>query len=286
MGNHNEKYNNYVELNHDSKQSEIEFTIENSKSNLNGLQHEILLWKKHNKVEIVQEDPKTKNDIKKIIEETDFSNNVTWLYTPNIKESIINYIIQWELGSKQNMMLEFQLNKLAKNQRNRKLKYLLDHSQEPIAQVIKKINDKESVVNLFNKHSQYDHIINKYAKENSVDPLLIKSIIYQESKFDTNARSWSDAWGLMQLTPITIKEIERTSKIKIKNVYNPEENIRWGVKYISQLIKEFSWDIRIALAAYNAGPWNVKKHWNKIPPFKQTINYVKNIMRMYNIIKS
>jgi membrane-bound lytic murein transglycosylase MltF len=87
------------------------------------------------------------------------------------------------------MMLEFQLYNLAKQPQNWKLKYLMDHSKEPLSLVIKKINEKSDVVELFNKHSQYDHIINKYANENEVDPLLIKSIIYQESKFNTNARS-------------------------------------------------------------------------------------------------
>ena len=90
----------------------------------------------------------------------------------------------------------------------------------------------------------------------------------------------------MQLTPITVKEIERISNIKVKDVFNPEQNIMWGVKYISQLIKQFSWNIRVALAAYNAGPWNVKKYWNKVPPFKETRDYVKKIMNMYNTIIS
>lgn len=279
----NENYNGFKD-NTESQQSEIESTINHTKSELNNLQSEVLWRNSFNNVEKI--DQNVINDIKTIINESNLSNNNQYFYLPNFKESLIDYISKWKLNTKENMMLEFQLYNLAKQPQNWKLKYLMDHSKEPLSLVIKKINEKSDVVELFNKHSQYDHIINKYANENDVDPLLIKSIIYQESKFNTNARSWAGAWGLMQLTPITIKEIERTWNIKVKDVYNPEQNIMWGVKYISQLIKQFSWNIRIALAAYNAGPWNVRKYWNTIPPFKETKNYVKKIMNMYNTIKS
>ena len=279
----NENYNGFKD-NTESQQSEIESTINHTKSELNNLQSEVLWRNSFNNIEKI--DQNVINDIKTIINESNLSNNNQYFYLPNFKESLIDYISKWKLNTKENMMLEFQLYNLAKQPQNWKLKYLMDHSKEPLSLVIKKINEKSDVVELFNKHSQYDHIINKYANENEVDPLLIKSIIYQESKFNTNARSWAGAWGLMQLTPITIKEIERTWNIKVKDVYNPEQNIMWGVKYISQLIKQFSWNIRIALAAYNAGPWNVRKYWNTIPPFKETKNYVKKIMNMYNTIKS
>ena len=279
----NENYNGFKD-NTESQQSEIESTINHTKSELNNLQSEVLWRNSFNNVEKINQN--VINDIKTIINESNLSNNNQYFYLPNFKESLIDYISKWKLNTKENMMLEFQLYNLAKQPQNWKLKYLMDHSKEPLSLVIKKINEKSDVVELFNKHSQYDHIINKYANENDVDPLLIKSIIYQESKFNTNARSWAGAWGLMQLTPITIKEIERTWNIKVKDVYNPEQNIMWGVKYISQLIKQFSWNIRIALAAYNAGPWNVRKYWNTIPPFKETKNYVKKIMNMYNTIKS
>ena len=279
----NENYNGFKD-NTESQQSEIESTINHTKSELNNLQSEVLWRNSFNNVEKI--DQNVINDIKTIINESNLSNNNQYFYLPNFKESLVDYISKWKLNTKENMMLEFQLYNLAKQPQNWKLKYLMDHSKEPLSLVIKKINEKSDVVELFNKHSQYDHIINKYANENEVDPLLIKSIIYQESKFNTNARSWAGAWGLMQLTPITIKEIERTWNIKVKDVYNPEQNIMWGVKYISQLIKQFSWNIRIALAAYNTGPWNVRKYWNTIPPFKETKNYVKKIMNMYNTIKS
>jgi len=82
----------------------------------------------------------------------------------------------------------------------------------------------------------------------------------------------------MQLTAPTARSLG------VKDVYNPEQNIRWWTKYISKLIDKYSWDIPLALAAYNAGPWNVSKYWNKIPPFKETQSYVKKIMKMYNAI--
>ena len=271
----NEQYNHNTDTK--SKELEKKYIIDTTKSNLSDLKYEILKGVEKVATNII-------NDITNIVEESDLSSNISYLYTPNLKESIIEYIATEKLNTKKNMALESQLNNLAKLPQNWKLKYLIDHSQESLTEVIKKIKDKEKVLNLFNKHSKYDHIINKYSNENDVDPLLIKSIIYKESKFNTNALSWAGAGGLMQLTPITIKEIERISNIKVKDVYNPEQNIMWGVKYISQLIKQFSWNISIALAAYNAGPWNVRKYWNNIPPFKETRNYVKDIMNMYNTI--
>lgn len=178
------------------------------------------------------------------------------------------------------MILKFQLNNLSKSPQNWKLKYILDHLQEPITKLIKRIKDKENIMKLFYENRKYDNIIEKHANENEVDSLLIKSIIYQESRFNPNAHSWAGAGGLMQLTAETAKSLW------VNDVYNPEQNIKWGTKYISKLIKKYMWNIPLALAAYNAGPWNVSKYWNKIPPFKETKNYVKNIMHMYNTIKN
>jgi soluble lytic murein transglycosylase-like protein len=80
----------------------------------------------------------------------------------------------------------------------------------------------------------------------------------------------------MQLTPSTAEYLG------VHPISDPEQNIKWGIKYMSQLLNKYNWDISLALAAYNAGPWNVKKYGNKIPPFKETKNYVKYIMNTYN----
>jgi soluble lytic murein transglycosylase-like protein len=109
---------------------------------------------------------------------------------------------------------------------------------------------------------------------------LIKIVMKKESGFDPlaglrkNSRNKKAKW-LMQLTPSTARSLGVDFK-------DPEQNIKWGVKYIGQLLNKYSWNIPLALAAYNAGPWNVKKYGNKIPPFKETKKYVKDIMDTYN----
>lgn len=132
---------------------------------------------------------------------------------------------------------------------------------------------------VFAKNTKYDDIINEYSEKHGVDPLLIKSIVRQESGFNSNAKSKAGAGGLMQLMPATAKEVG------VNNVFDPKQNLEGGIKYFSKLLNRFDGDIQLALAAYNAGAGNVKKYGNKVPPFKETQNYVKNIMAMYNEVK-
>lgn len=128
-------------------------------------------------------------------------------------------------------------------------------------------------------NGKYDEIINQYSTLHGVDPLLIKSIIKQESGFNANARSKAGAGGLMQLMPKT------ASGLGVKNIYDPKQNIMGGTKHFARLLGKYKGNIELALAAYNAGEGAVAKYGNKIPPYKETQNYVKNIMATYNSIK-
>lgn len=132
---------------------------------------------------------------------------------------------------------------------------------------------------VFGGNTKYDEYINNYAMLNGIDPLLVKAVIKQESGFNPQARSSAGAGGLMQLMPATARGLG------VKNVYDPRENIAAGTKYLANLIKKYDGNVPLALAAYNAGSGNVKKYGNKIPPFKETQNYVRNIMSTYNSIK-
>lgn len=115
--------------------------------------------------------------------------------------------------------------------------------------------------------SAYETIIQQAAAEYGVDPSLIRAVIQAESNFNPNATSPAGAQGLMQLMPLH----------GLANPYDPKENIMYGTKYLAQQIKTFG-SVELGLAAYNAGPGNVKKYGNKIPPFEETQNYVKKVL--------
>lgn len=124
-----------------------------------------------------------------------------------------------------------------------------------------------------------DGYILESSVRHNVDPLLIFAQMSQESSFRKTATSHKGASGLMQLMPAT------AMRWGVKNIYNPQQNIEAGVKYMRWLLNLFNGDVKLALAAYNAGEGSVKKYGNKIPPYTETINYVKRISEHYDKIK-
>jgi hypothetical protein len=116
----------------------------------------------------------------------------------------------------------------------------------------------------------FSQSIDSEAELNSVDPALVRALIHAESAFNSQATSRVGAQGLMQLMPATAKELGVTNSLDAK------QNIAGGTKYIAQLLQQFRGNIKLATAAYNAGPAAVKKY-NGVPPYEETQVYVERV---------
>ncbi len=116
--------------------------------------------------------------------------------------------------------------------------------------------------------------IKRLSQKYGVDSRLINAVVKQESGFQPDVVSKAGAQGLMQLMPATAKSLG------VKNAFDPAENLDGGVRYLKGLMTEFNNNMPMALAAYNAGPNAVKKYGH-IPPYKETQNYVRNILANY-----
>lgn len=119
-----------------------------------------------------------------------------------------------------------------------------------------------------------DPLVRKLSADYGVDPNLVHAVIKQESAYDPDAESYVGAKGLMQLMP------ETAASLGVTDSSNPQDNLRGGIKYLSQKLKAFNGDVRLALAAYNAGEGAVKEYGG-IPPFQETKAYVKTIIANY-----
>lgn len=134
---------------------------------------------------------------------------------------------------------------------------------------------------------EYEHIVSGHAKNYDLDPALLAAVIYRESKFDANAESSSGAIGLMQLLPATAKGIALHtggSKFRVDDLWNPEINVRYGAFYLRRLLNKYG-DMRLALAAYNAGQANVDE-WqekNEGIVFPETRRYVDAVLQARDV---
>lgn len=140
------------------------------------------------------------------------------------------------------------------------------------------VSNVQRTNNLTNR-TQIDELIKEYSQKYGLDSDFVKAVVKQESGFNEKATSKCGAMGLMQLMPGTAKALN------VNDPYNARDNIEGGVKYLKGLMDRFDGDMKLALAAYNAGPNAVKKY-NGVPPYNETQNYVKNIMSMYQRIQS
>jgi soluble lytic murein transglycosylase-like protein len=135
-----------------------------------------------------------------------------------------------------------------------------------------KVHDRGWRAGRLNKDAYHDIIV-KAAAEHSLDPALIKAVIHVESAFNKHAVSPKGARGLMQLMPGTAKDLG------VKQVFHPDENITGGAKLLARLLVKYNNNLKLALAAYNAGEDNVDTY-NGIPPFAETQAYVRKVLEM------
>jgi soluble lytic murein transglycosylase len=140
------------------------------------------------------------------------------------------------------------------------------------------IKEKTTVSQKFNATNKYDHFISDAAKQTGVDSRLLKAMIKAESDFDPRAVSRKGAMGLMQIMP------ENFKMLNLENPFDPWQNIRAGATYFQKLYERFNGKLALSLAAYNAGPTAVDRY-KRIPPYQETEEYVRRVLRYYRTFK-
>jgi soluble lytic murein transglycosylase-like protein len=131
---------------------------------------------------------------------------------------------------------------------------------------------------LLARAGQYDGIIEKAATSASVEPNLLRAVIVVESGFNSRAVSKRGAVGLMQLMPATATRFGASDR------FDPRQNVHAGARYLKFLIDRFGQDVRLALAAYNAGEDAVDRNGGQIPPFTETMAYVPRVLKIYRLL--
>lgn len=125
------------------------------------------------------------------------------------------------------------------------------------------------------REKEFDALISATAQSYGLDDALLHAVILAESRFDPGAVSKKGAVGLMQLMP------ETAARYGVVDAYDPAQNLDGGARYLRDLLGMFGHDLSLALAAYNAGEKAVLRYGNRIPPIRETMNYVPRVLGFY-----
>jgi soluble lytic murein transglycosylase-like protein len=117
--------------------------------------------------------------------------------------------------------------------------------------------------------------VEEAARRHEVEPALLHAVITAESAYNPRAVSPKGAAGLMQLMPATAR------RLGVDNVYDPDQNIQGGARYLKELLQRFDNDLSLTLAAYNAGEQAVARYGNRVPPYRETRGYVAKVLGLY-----
>ncbi len=154
------------------------------------------------------------------------------------------------------------------------------NAAEPVATKAATVEPTARIANsLMKRLESFDDFIAKASETHGVEKSLIKAVIAAESNARVSAQSPKNAKGLMQLIDSTATEMG------VRNVWDPQQNIMGGTRYLKQLLDAFGGDEVLALASYNAGPGNVQKY-RGVPPFKETQAYVQRVMKFMELFAS
>jgi soluble lytic murein transglycosylase-like protein len=146
---------------------------------------------------------------------------------------------------------------------------------EPVESKLSNIADSITSANKAIKQLPYHDEVLAAAYITSIDPALIHAVITVESKHNALAKSHKGAYGLMQLMPATAK------RFHVKDKRDVGQNILAGAQYLRELLTLFKGDLKLTLAAYNAGPVAVQKYKNHVPPYRETMHYVPKVLKYY-----
>jgi soluble lytic murein transglycosylase-like protein len=159
--------------------------------------------------------------------------------------------------------------------------YVLSNVHRPGRHYERVIHEPDATVVSLDQQPQmiaaqpYAELVSAAATANELPAALLHAVIKTESRYNARATSSKGARGLMQLMPAIAREMGVT------NVYDPKANIQGGARYLKRLMTMFDNDIRLAVAAYNAGPQAVLSRGNVVPPFAETQRYVPSVLNQY-----